>query len=226
MQTIHAPRVAPLDPQRIAASSGACAINGLLRGLLVAPMSAPVVVEAARDPYIVPIRIDEKIVPPPPKQPERVAVTRQQPAPQPQPQVQKQDKPVDPPLAQEQAEPGDSVAPPNDGRAVPDGAGGVVLPPDDGRPLAGAHLEYASNPPPAYPSRAMRDGETGTVVLEVLVGVDGHPLEVTISRSSGHRELDLAAKRQVLAHWTFKPAMRNGQPVQAIGLVPVEFSLQ
>jgi protein TonB len=103
----------------------------------------------------------------------------------------------------------------------------VVTPPvDAGKPLTGAHLEYAANPAPTYPRDALIAGDTGTVLLQVLVDIDGRPIEVTVSRSSGHRALDLAARRQVLAHWRFKPAMRNGQPVQAIGLVPVEFSLQ
>ena len=35
------------------------------------------------------------------------------------------------------------------------------------------------------------------MLLQVLVDVDGRPLEVTVSRSSGHRELDEAARLQV-----------------------------
>lgn len=224
MQTIHAPRVAPLDPNRIVAISGAIAINGLLLALLIAPMSAPVVVDAVRETFAVPIPPRDRIVPPPPRDPEHVTVT--QPQPTPQPQAKKQERPDPPPLAQEQSQPGDLIVPPLDEHVVGDTGDGIVAPSDDGKPLAGAHLEYASNPPPTYPHAALKDGDTGTVVLEVLVGIDGKPIEVTISRSSGHRELDVAAKRQVLAHWTFKPAMRNGQPVQAIGLVPVVFSLQ
>ena len=66
----------------------------------------------------------------------------------------------------------------------------------------------------------------GTVLLQVLVDVDGRPLDVTIARSSGHRELDEAARLQVLKRWSFQPATRDDTPIQAVGLVPVEFNLR
>jgi protein TonB len=66
----------------------------------------------------------------------------------------------------------------------------------------------------------------GTVLLEVLVDVDGRPLRVDVRRSSGHRQLDDAAREQVLARWRFRPAMRDGRAIQAIGLVPVNFMLR
>jgi TonB family C-terminal domain len=56
--------------------------------------------------------------------------------------------------------------------------------------------------------------------------VDGSPLRVDIERSSGHRSLDLAARIQVLRQWKFQPATDGGRAVQAVGLVPVDFSLQ
>lgn len=92
-------------------------------------------------------------------------------------------------------------------------------------PVAGVRLEYLHAPAPDYPRAAVRAGAEGTVLLEVLVGIDGRPLEVTIRDSSGNRRLDAAARDQVLQAWRFRPAMRNGQAVQAIGLVPVTFRL-
>jgi periplasmic protein TonB len=71
----------------------------------------------------------------------------------------------------------------------------------------------------------MRSGLMGVVELEILVGVDGRPIDVRIVRSSGHRVLDQAARRTVLSKWTFVPAMRDGRAVEAIGRVPVEFRL-
>ena len=50
-------------------------------------------------------------------------------------------------------------------------------------------------------------------------------LEAEVVRSSGHRVLDHAARRQVLSRWMFKPAVQAGAPVQALGRVPVEFRL-
>jgi len=97
---------------------------------------------------------------------------------------------------------------------------------DDGASLPGVTLEYADAPPPAYPRDALRDGVQGVVMLQVLVDVDGRPLRVDIQRSSGDRRLDLAARKQVLQHWRFRAAMKDGRAVQAIGLVPIAFNLQ
>lgn len=93
-------------------------------------------------------------------------------------------------------------------------------------PVAGVSLQYAVAPPPAYPTAARRLHLQGTVLLEVLVGVDGRPLRVDVRQGSGHRQLDEAARDQVLARWRFQPAMRDGRPIQAIGLVPVNFRLR
>src|SRR5690606_15687155 len=108
------------------------------------------------------------------------------------------------------------VEPPASGPATP----AMEAPPG---PATGMRLEYASAPAPRYPRDAIIDGLQGTVLLEVLVDVDGSPLEVRIHRSSGHRVLDASARRHVLRHWRFRPAVRDGRPVQAIGLVPIDF---
>ena len=47
----------------------------------------------------------------------------------------------------------------------------------------------------------------------------------TIAQGSGHRELDEAAREQVLKRWRFQPAMQGERAVQALGLVPIEFAL-
>jgi protein TonB len=92
-------------------------------------------------------------------------------------------------------------------------------------PVAGMQLQYLRAPAPPYPRDALRDGLQGSVLLRVLVGVDGQPLEVSIARSSGHRILDQAAREQMLKRWKFHAALQQGTPVQAYGLVPVNFSL-
>ncbi len=87
-------------------------------------------------------------------------------------------------------------------------------------------LAYLSAPAPAYPRAALQQRLSGTVLLQVLVDVDGRPLDVTVARSSGYRVLDEAARMQVLKRWRFQPALQDGQPVQALGLVPVEFTVR
>ncbi|GAB6195736.1 energy transducer TonB [Lysobacter xanthus] len=223
MHTIHAPRVAPLDPARIASISGAIAVNGLLFLLLVAPMSAPVL-KLMRDngPIVTYIPVEHTPPPPPPKDPPiRVRIEHTTtPRPVPTPTIARPDPQ---PVLDTDPEPGDfAVVEPTDAGPV---TGGDDVTTDPGPPMAGAHLEYARNPAPAYPREALAGNDEGTVLLEVTVDVDGKPIEVRVARSSGHRALDLAARRQVLSSWLFRPAMRDGRAVQAIGLVPVEFKL-
>ncbi|WP_296942850.1 energy transducer TonB [uncultured Massilia sp.] len=62
---------------------------------------------------------------------------------------------------------------------------------------------------PAYPTRALRNEESGTTTLALLVGVDGRVTSARVERSSGSRELDQAALH-ALSLCTFKPAMNNG----------------
>lgn len=221
MHAIHAPRI-QLDPSRIASISGAIAVNMGLLLLLIAPMSVPIMRAAHDDPPVVFITPKPQPVPPVPKdKPIKVDVTRPRPEPVPRPQRVERHE-TQPQQIVADTQPGDTKASDD---PQPDAVTRPTMPADDGKPLAGAHLEYAENPAPAYPRDALASNETGTVVLEVLVDVDGRPISVTIARSSGSRSLDVAAKRQVLAKWRFRPAMRNGTAVQAIGLVPVDFQL-
>lgn len=78
-------------------------------------------------------------------------------------------------------------------------------------------------PAPNYPSRALRRGASGEVVVRALVGVDGQPRQVEVARSSSHRALDQAAV-QAVRRWRFQPAMRDGQPVAQTVHVPFDFS--
>ncbi|MCE3001619.1 MAG: energy transducer TonB [Xanthomonadaceae bacterium] len=86
-------------------------------------------------------------------------------------------------------------------------------------------LAYVEAPQPDYPRAALKSRAEGTVLLRVRVGSDGLPVSVAIARSSGHPALDDAARRQVLRHWRFQPALRDGVAVEAVGLVPIAFRL-
>ena len=88
-----------------------------------------------------------------------------------------------------------------------------------------ASLAYLDASPPPYPRSALRDGIEGTVHLRVLVDETGHVLDVQIERSSGDHQLDIAAREQVLRHWLFQPAQRNGVAMRAWGIVPIDFRL-
>jgi protein TonB len=67
---------------------------------------------------------------------------------------------------------------------------------------------------PEYPAKALRNGETGTVSLALLIRTDGQVASSRIQGSSGSRELDRAAQ-EALSLCNFKPATNNGVPEQA-----------
>ena len=103
--------------------------------------------------------------------------------------------------------------------STPDASGVAGAGRDDGQ------LAYLVAPPPPYPRDALRKHQQGTVVLEVLVDALGHPRAATILRSSGHPGLDAAARRHVLRHWRFQPALRDGVAIPARGRVPVRYAI-
>ncbi|MFC5568469.1 energy transducer TonB [Lysobacter yangpyeongensis] len=218
---LHAPRfrIAKLDFTRISAEAGAFAINGAALLLLLAPLSMHVPLrEEAMPPTIYEVHPRKLPENPPPIPPKRVEITPPRTNPVAPTLPQKIELPQQPVF--DEALPGDLPAEPEVVAKVEFGRGNDIA-----KPLAGAHLEYLEAPAPRYPIEAIRESLSGTVTLRVLVDVDGKPIDVQVEQSSGHRMLDLAAKRQVLAKWRFKPAMEGGRAVQAIGLVPVVFNL-
>lgn len=213
---IHGHDAARPDPVRIAGISGTLLLNSAAFLLLLAPMTRPLQVPRAEAPPVVVLVPDRPRPPDPP--PVEVAVVRP-PSATPAPTAPRVAAPATPPAIV--VEHGAIAVDPQP-VAEPVAAGSEV--PSDG-PVTGMRLEYGEASAPPYPREALRAGHEGTVVLQVLVGVDGRPLEVTIHAGSGHRRLDEAARRHVLRHWRFRPALRGGAPVQALGLVPIAFGL-
>lgn len=206
------------DAKRIAGLAAAISANVALLMLLLVPMQAP---PSLALPELRPSL--QWIMPtpaPPPVPPVHVPVT----APHAHPRVPPTPLPVahqaEAPVVDQAQSPFVEQAGADPIEAQPDTAAA------DGAPLAGATLEYADAPPPAYPRDALRDGVQGVVMLQVLVDTDGRPLQVDIQHSSGDRRLDNAARKQVFLHWRFHAAMKGGRAVQAIGLVPIAFKLQ
>jgi len=83
---------------------------------------------------------------------------------------------------------------------------------------------YLNNPKPEYPEIARQLRQQGVSLLGVEVGADGHPNQVSLSKSSGFPLLDHAAIRAV-RRWTFRPARAGDVPVSSHVEVPVRFSL-
>jgi protein TonB len=78
---------------------------------------------------------------------------------------------------------------------------------------------------PLYPSRAIREGWVGTVMLSVYVLENGRIGEVRLERSSGYAELDASAVREA-KRWRLKPGMRDGIAVPMWKQIPITFQLK
>jgi protein TonB len=207
-----------LDLSRILAISFAMAVHALALLVLLLPLTQGTPPQIPVDPEPERWQV-ERVLPVPPLPPTLVEQPRPITPPRPQPAPVQRQVPIQAPAIIDQGSlPADPVTATT---GTPD-----IAPPYDGQPLQGAQLRYAVAPPPAYPRDAIRTNAQGTVMLRVLVDVDGRPLEVVVDRSSGHRSLDREAVRQVQQRWRFEPAMRDGRAVQAWGLVPIDFSLQ
>lgn len=211
--------LAAVQPARIAGLAGAIALNIAALMLLLVPVSAPIAIAPPENTTVVSL---DPPKPPPPPPPPIQEVRPPTPQTQTAPPIQRQQPTVvpPPPMVFETTS--------NVGLPPPTDTGTEIAkidPPPPTGPLTTESLQYALAPPPTYPREALMAGTEGTVMLKVLVDVDGTPLEVEIQRSSGNRRLDDAAKRQVLRKWKFRPAMRDGRAIQVYGLVPVSFSL-
>lgn len=205
-----------LDPARIAGISLAIVVNLGLFGVLMAPID--IVGPARPGPERSPVNIirPDRPLPPLPvpveehhqKQPRPQTLTRATVKPVPQPVTPSSiSRPIDPPVIS--TPPASTI---DDQRVEPV------------RPVQTSLVPILS-PAPPYPRGPLTDGIEGTVVLELLVGTDGHVLQARVVRGSGDRRLDAAARDTILRGWRFAPAMRDGRPIQALGLVPVVFRL-
>ncbi|NRR31031.1 TonB family protein [Oxalobacteraceae bacterium] len=85
-------------------------------------------------------------------------------------------------------------------------------------------VEYVRAPQPVYPSISRRMGETGVVMLRVLIGERGQPEQVLVHKSSGSSNLDEAG-RQAALRALYKPYLEDGKAVSVYVLVPINFQL-
>jgi len=210
-----------IDIGRIAAIAAAIAVHAAALLMLLMPMAAPPLAAPPRAKEDVRWYPKEEIKP---KPVEAEIVKRVTPKPvEPRPVVKpvENKQVVDVPVIVDQGSERavDIVVPATEGGDIGASSQGTG-------PLPSATLEYVRATSPRYPTNELRNGVQGTVILRVLVDIDGKPVDVTIETSSGNRNLDKEARQHVLKTWRFKPAMQNGQAVQAYGLVPIAFNLQ
>lgn len=164
---------------------------------------APIVVDIVAPPAPVP-------TPPPPPPPPRprtptppkpAPVIAAAPSPAPAPAYTVPPPPPEPPVQQEVFTPPAPPAPP---APAPAPVGPKVVP--------ASALKYRVAPKTEVPLASRRMGESGTVVLRVVVDTRGMPARWAVIRSSGHPRLDANAT-SAMGQARFEPCTENGVAV-------------
>ena len=94
---------------------------------------------------------------------------------------------------------------------------------NDGPMEVGSLVPYAmKQAPPIYPAAAKTVRQAGVVKVEVTIDENGQVSEV--QKVEGPVLLQGAAK-DAIRKWRFKPFVRDGQPVRAVGFINFNFAL-
>jgi protein TonB len=75
---------------------------------------------------------------------------------------------------------------------------------------------------PVYPADAKRDRIQGTVSLLITIDKTGHVANISVT--SGPQEL-VQASIDAVQQWVYKPTLLNGEPVDVITTVDVNYTL-
>jgi protein TonB len=78
---------------------------------------------------------------------------------------------------------------------------------------------------PPYPPQLLRTGVEGKVVVKVLIGVDGRVKQAIIVSADDPKFADVT-ERQALGRWRFRPATRDGVPVESWKQLTVRFEIR
>lgn len=206
--------------QKPISMAAAIAVNG---SIIAAIMLSPLVVKAPeKDPPTTVINVRPADPPPlPVDPPEHDARTL--------PPIYTPQNPFDYPSDKEQPQTSDEQQP--DTSSLADGKGAGELPGVETKPQdppvpifkrATRDPRYASQFQPSYPSNLIVREIEGSATIRVLIGTDGRVREAIVV-SATHPDFGKAAVRQALKAWRFKPATRDGQPVEDWQSVPVSF---
>ncbi|MYM40468.1 energy transducer TonB [Duganella qianjiadongensis] len=134
-----------------------------------------------------------------------------------------------PPVAIAASEPTISVAPtPARSAEAPASSASVAVAAVASTPVAApktvSSVEYLRAPQAIYPHSSRRLGETGVVMLRVLIGEKGQAEQVVVQKSSGYANLDEAG-RQAVMRALYKPYVEDGKAIAVYALVPINFQL-
>lgn len=138
--------------------------------------------------------------------------------------------PIKPPVASENpipTTPDLPITPPPTGPVIPEGTGtGTVITPPKPPVTINAIIDprYQGLLQPPYPPEEQRAGNSGRVQVRVLIGTDGRVKQV--ERISAASDAFFAAtQRQALNKWRFKPATKDGVPIEQWKVMSLSFVL-
>ena len=77
-------------------------------------------------------------------------------------------------------------------------------------------------PRPVYPPLAQEARISGVVRLNAIIGTDGTVQNLTVA--SGHPVL-VPAALEAVKQWVYAPTLLNGQPVEVVTQIEVNFTL-
>lgn len=201
-------------------------IAGVVGAALVTALAVPDLLERAPN-----VITGTHIPLPQPTEPE-VQPPLERPATPAQSEVRVLRRPIDfPPLGNPpigEIDPGLTVPPPGPEIGTGSGGGEIILrdPPPPATIFRGATRDprFARSFQPAYPPALEREGVVGTAQVRVRIGTDGRVIAV---ENLGATDLAFftATERQALRHWRFRPATRDGMPVESAQVLTVRFQV-
>jgi periplasmic protein TonB len=83
---------------------------------------------------------------------------------------------------------------------------------------------FAGKFQPTYPVGMLQREIEGTVTIKVLIGTDGRVRQTNVIKAATP-EFAAATEKQALSQWRFKPATRDGQPVEDWQTLTVRFDI-
>jgi protein TonB len=98
----------------------------------------------------------------------------------------------------------------------------TLSPKDSTAPRIALPPDFIPPTRPQYPEEAFIKKVEGTVLLEILINVDGRVAHAEDLRSIPL--LDEAALATV-QQWLFEPALKNGRPVATLARAPISFTI-
>jgi protein TonB len=188
-------------------------------------------VEAVRDAVreAVPVMVDfiQPEAPPQPPPPPPPRPRPPTPVPRPQPVIAAAPAAVPAPAPFVVPTPEPAPAPVVVAAPAPPAPPAPVPPPAPPAPklLPATAVSYLVQPPIEVPMASRRLGESGTVLLRVLVDTSGLPRQVSLHKSSGFARLDEQAQ-QAMRRARFKPQTDNGQPIEWVVIAPLQYEVE